>query len=245
MRCATDIRPKPPTARGSAASIGDSCILGSCHASGRRSRRVGAVRRPLSLFTAVAAASGLGILGWAEYVSWRASHRALGDGSAAEGIEAVVVLGYRDRGGRANFVNRYRVRVGLRSLSRGPRESVLVLCGGSVAGDIPEADLMARYARERGYAGRILLDPTSATTQQNIENAVALIEHAGAIKIVSNSPHAAVAREQLWSLRPDLAARLVRGADYRFGEAPLLKVASAVIAGRYHARARRDRRVAP
>ncbi|MEV4687811.1 hypothetical protein [Microbacterium sp. LWH3-1.2] len=69
---------------------------------------------------------------------------------------------------------------------------------------------------------------------------IALIEHAGAIKIVSNSPHAAVAREHLWRLRPDLAARLVRGTDYRFGEAPLLKVASAVIAGRYQARARRD-----
>lgn len=192
------------------------------------------------MLTAVAAGIGLGVLGWAEYVSWRASYRALGTGTTAEGVEAVVVLGYRDRGRRANFVNRFRVRSGLRSLSPDPRESVLVLCGGSVGGDIPEAELMARYARERGYAGRILLDATSGTTQQNIENAIALIEHAGAIKIVSNSPHAAVAREHLWHLRPDLAARLVRGTDYRFGEAPLLKVASAVIAARYQARARRD-----
>ena len=172
-------------------------------------------------------------------MSWRASYRALGDGAVQGGAEAVVVLGYRNRGRRANFVNRYRVRVGLRSLSPDTRESVLVLCGGSVGGDIPEAELMARYAREsRGYAGSILLDTTSTTTQQNIEKAIPLIEDAGAIKIVSHSPHAAVGREYLRTLRPDLAARLTRGADYRFGEAPLLKVAAALIAGRYHARQR-------
>ena len=197
------------------------------------------MRRLVPAFTLAATAAGLSVLAWAEYVNRRASYRALGDSAAPEGIEAVVVLGYRDRGPKANFVNRYRVRVGLRSRSPRARDSVLVLCGGSVGGDIPEAELMARYAREsRGYTGRILLDTTSTTTQQNIENAIALIEDADAIKVVSNPPHAAVGREHLWSLRPDLAARLARGADYRFGEAPLLKVAAAVIAGRYHARRR-------
>ncbi|MGU3646866.1 YdcF family protein [Microbacterium sp. C23T] len=200
------------------------------------------MRRLIPLLAVAATAAGLSLLAWAEYVNWRASHRALGVSAAADGIEAVVILGYRDRGPKANFVNRYRVRVGLRSQSPRARESVLVLCGGSVGGDIPEAELMARYARSRGYAGRILLDSTSTTTQENIENAIALVEDADAIKVVSNSPHAAVGREHLRSLRPDLADRLARGADYRFGEAPLLKVAAAVIAGRYHARRRAEPR---
>ena len=201
------------------------------------------MRRLIPPLAVAATAAGLGVLAWAEYVNWRASHRALGVSAGEDGIEAVVVLGYRDRGPTANFVNRYRVRVGLRSQSPRARESVLVLCGGSVGGDIPEAELMARYAREsRGYAGRILLDSTSTTTQENIENAIALVEDADAIKVVSNSPHAAVGREYLRSLRPDLADRLARGADYRYGEAPLLKVAAAVIAGRYHARRRAETR---
>lgn len=200
------------------------------------------MRRLILPLAVAATAAGLSLLAWAEYVNWRASHRALGVSVAADGIEAVVVLGYRDRGPKANFVNRYRVRVGLRSQSPRARESVLVLCGGSVGGDIPEADLMARYARSRGYAGRILLDSTSTTTQENIENAIALVEDADAIKVVSNSPHAAVGRAYLRNLRPDLADRLARGADYRFGEAPLLKVAAAVIAGRYHARRRAEPR---
>ncbi|MDR7185555.1 hypothetical protein J2X85_002589 [Microbacterium trichothecenolyticum] len=200
------------------------------------------MRRLIPPLAVAATAAGLSLLAWAEYVNWRASHRALGVSAGTDGIEAVVVLGYRDRGPKANFVNRYRVRVGLRSQSSRAREGVLVLCGGSVGGDIPEAELMARYARRRGYTGRMLLDSTSTTTQENIENAIALVEDADAIKVVSNSPHAAVGRQYLRSLRPDLADRLARGADYRFGEAPLLKVAAAVIAGRYHARRRAEPR---
>jgi hypothetical protein len=190
---------------------------------------------------------GVWLFAWAEYVGWRASHRLLGDDTAAHdddaydtagsGTEAVVVLGYRNRGRRANFVNRYRVRVGLRSLRLDSGRSVLVLCGGTVGGDVPEAELMARYARERrGYTGAIRLDTLSTTTQENIQHAIPLISDAATIKIVSNSPHAEVGRGYLWELRPDLATRLVRGEDYRFGEAPLLKIAAAFIAARHRTR---------
>ena len=234
--------------------------------------------------------------------------------------KAVVVLGFANRGARANFVNRYRVRAGLRSLEaagrqraklrslesdglrgigfqRGsatrcesavPRRSVrqssgaalvsgsgrafadasvsgfghtstvsstahssavsgiasasalsgiayasaaadvLVLCGGAVSGPVPEADVMENYARARGYAGPIRLDRESRSTLQNIENAIPLIEGADSIAIVSNSVHALKGRILLRELRPDLADRLVRGADYRFGEQILVKPIAAV-----------------
>lgn len=221
--------------------------------------------------------------------------------------KAVVVLGFANRGARANFVNRYRVRAGLRSLGsegrRGAklrslksdglraaasrrasavrREStirqspgdvsvsesraafadasvarivrasavsgiaplsavsciahasaaaeVLVLCGGAVSGPVPEAEVMESYARARGYEGPIRLDRESRSTLQNIENAIPLIEDAASVAIVSNSVHALKGRILLRHLRPDLADRLVRGADYRFGEQILVKPIAAVV----------------
>ena len=147
-----------------------------------------------------------------------------------------MVLGYRNRADRANYVNRYRVRAGLRSFHADAGERVLVLCGGGVAGVVPEADLMAIYARRRGFTGTIRLDTGSATTWENIQNAIPFIEGVESIKIVSNSLHAEKGRAYLWKLRPDLAARLRRGADYRFGEIALLKPVAAVIGLRELAR---------
>ena len=230
--------------------------------------------------------------------------------------KAVVVLGFANRGARANFVNRYRVRAGLRSLgSEGRRGAklrslksdglraaasrrasavrrewpvrqspgdasvsesraafadasvarivrasavsgiaplsavsgiaplsavsciahasaaaeVLVLCGGAVSGPVPEAEVMESYARARGYEGPIRLDRESRSTLQNIENAIPLIEDAASVAIVSNSVHALKGRILLRGLRPDLADRLVRGADYRFGEQILVKPIAAVV----------------
>ena len=126
-------------------------------------------------------------------------------------------------------MNRYRVRAGLRSVDRGVTETLLVMCGGPVGGPVPEAELMARYARQRGYAGPIRLDPKSATTWENIQNAIPLVEAMDSIMIVSNSMHAEKGRAYLQTLRPDLAARLRRAKDYRFGEIALLKPVAAVI----------------
>lgn len=227
--------------------------------------------------------------------------------------KAVVVLGFANRGARANFVNRYRVRAGLRSLrTRGRRGSklrplesdglraaasrrastvrrespirqssgdvsisesravfadaslarivrpsavsdiarasaaaeVLVLCGGAVSGPVPEAEAMENYARARGYTGPIRLDRESRSTLQNIENAIPLIEDAASVAIVSNSVHALKGRILLRELRPDLADRLVRGADYRFGEQILVKPIAAV-AGLADLRALRRRMPKP
>ena len=83
--------------------------------------------------------------------------------------------------------------------------------------------------RSLGYAGSSQLDRTSMSTWENIHNAIPLIETADRIKIVSNSLHAEKGRAYLWRLRPDLAERLVRGADYRIGEMFFLKPAAALI----------------
>lgn len=176
---------------------------------------------------------------WAEYVGWRSSRQMLGpaqwepppgkaDAASGNPTEAVVVLGFGNRGERANFVNRYRVRAGIRSVDR-DAESVVIMCGGTVEGDIPEAVIMERFAREElEYTGRIVLEPDSRSTWENIQNAIPLIEHADRIKVVSNSPHAEVAREYLWQQRRDLAERLVRADEHRFGEMVPMKIAAAL-----------------
>lgn len=170
----------------------------------------------------------LGLLGWGEVEHWRASRRGLGSVAAEWGAsEAVVVLGYRNRGKRINPVNRWRVRAGLRSLA-GDR-ACLVLSGGAVGGGRPEAELMADYARESRYRGPLRTETESRSTWQNVVNVIPLIEDADRIKIVSHSLHAEKARAYLRRQRPDLAARLVRGRDYRFGEWLLVKPALAVL----------------
>ncbi|WP_200862860.1 YdcF family protein [Amycolatopsis orientalis] len=181
------------------------------------------LRRFLLLFVA--------LFGWAEWEHWRSSRRGLGGRPGTSGTgEAVVVLGYRNRGSRANFVNRWRVRAAVRSQAPGP--SRLVLCGGAVGGSETEAALMARYARERGYRGPLALETESRSTWENVLRAVPLIEDADRIKIVSNSLHAEKARHYLRRHRPDLAERLVPAKDYRFGELLAVKPLMAVLGKR-------------
>jgi uncharacterized SAM-binding protein YcdF (DUF218 family) len=172
-----------------------------------------------------AGALALTVLGWGEWEHWRGSKRALGTAAApAGGAEAVVVLGYRNRGERANVVNRWRVRAGLRSVESDSPDARLVFCGGPTASRRPEAEMMAAYARDScHHRGVVLTETASQTTWQNITNVIPLIEDADRIKIVSHSLHAEKARTYLWQQRPDLAARLAHGEDYRFGEWILIK----------------------
>jgi uncharacterized SAM-binding protein YcdF (DUF218 family) len=174
---------------------------------------------------------GVVLLG-SEYAHWRASWRALGTRVSGPGDEVVLVLGAKNRGDRANYLNRYRVRAALRSQTHRDR-SVLVFCGGAVKGTATEAAMMHRYARdELGHPGPTHLEPTSSTTWENVMNAIPFLEQADSIKIVSNSLHAERARHYLWRARPDLATRLTRGADYRFGEILLLKPVLTVLSYR-------------
>ncbi|WP_431938256.1 YdcF family protein [Nocardia grenadensis] len=171
-------------------------------------------------------AAGVAVLAWGEWVNWRSSRRLVGSATGAS--EAVVVLGFRNAAPTVNALNRWRVRAGLRSCDT-RLDTWMVFCGGAVVGTRPEAELMAAYARERGWSGPVALDTASRSTRENIENAIALIEAADRIKIVSNPMHAEQARRHLAVLRPDLADRLVRGAEYRFGEWTLLKPLFAIV----------------
>jgi hypothetical protein len=154
---------------------------------------------------------------WGELANWRASHRGLG--SAAGASEVIVVLGYRNSGARANALNRWRVRAGLRSQNPLATTTKVVLCGGSVKGTATEAELMAQYARNScGYRGELILEDRSHSTWENIRNSIPFMEPADCVKIVSNPLHAEKGRMYLARQRPDLAVRLSRGADYRFGE---------------------------
>lgn len=183
----------------------------------------------MRILAVVPAAAIAGILAWAEWMHWGASTRRLGNPPSGPGRQAIVVLGCRNRGSRANYLNRYRVRVALRSVDPRSTETVLVFCGGGVASDVPEAELMLDYARAgRGYDGAYLLDRHSRTTWENIANVVDLVAEFDTVKIASNSMHAEKARAYLWKQRPDVAERLVAARDYRFGEITLVKPIAAV-----------------
>ncbi|RJF44788.1 YdcF family protein [Actinomyces sp. 2119] len=165
----------------------------------------------------------------AELVHLSASRWYLGQDPAGEkdAREVVVVLGHADAGVTAGHVNRRRAVYALRS--RTGAHSLLVASGGSVAGPVAEAELLAGYARALGYTGGLLTETRSRSTWENIRNVIPVLESAQRIVIVSDAVHAAKARRLLHMQRPDLAARLARAEDYRPGEDLLLKVPSAVL----------------
>lgn len=185
--------------------------------------RVGLVCRLVKMIVTSICSLILALLVWGEVEHWRASKRRLGLAASGRGMsEAVVVLGYRNRGNRINAVNRWRVRSGLRSLDSA--QARLVVSGGPAGGGRSEAELMADYAREIcGYRGQLCVEAESRSTWENVSNVIPLIEDVDHIKFVSHSLHAEKARAYLWRQRPDLAARLVRAQDYRFGEWLMVK----------------------
>ena len=196
------------------------------------------MRKSVLLVPAAAGAfATLAFLLWGEVVSERANRRGLEAGRAGA-RRTVLVLGFGNRGPRANAVNRYRVRAGLRTVRSA--DDLLIFSGGAVRGPEPEARILARYAVDKGYPGRILLETESRSTEENIRNTIPMLEDAEEIAIVSNALHAERARGLLRTRRPDLARRLIRADDYRFGEIPVIKAVSAALALLERNRSRAD-----
>ncbi len=141
-------------------------------------------------------------------------------GNSGGDSEAVVVLGYQNPQATANFINRWRVRAGIRSIAAdGVRGSRVIFSGGTTSGGAAEAELMADYAKTvLAFDGTVLLEDESTTTWENITNVIPLLEDVDRIKIASQPAHALKARAYLRRQRPDLAKRLVRADDYRPGE---------------------------
>ncbi|MCK1796666.1 YdcF family protein [Streptomyces sp. XM4193] len=164
-------------------------------------------------------ATGIAVLAVSEWLNRRWSRMLVGNSRGAS--TAVVVCGYRNPRTRANLINRWRVRAGIRSLEADQAEDArLIFSGGATSGSAAtEAQLMAEYARsELGFNGTVLLEDRSTTTWENITNVIPLLEEADRIKIVSQPAHALKARAYLLRQRPDLAEKLVRAEDYRPGE---------------------------
>jgi uncharacterized SAM-binding protein YcdF (DUF218 family) len=182
---------------------------------------------------------GVVLAAWGEWANWRASRSELGS-DANPGPEAVVVLGFRNRHpNRINALNRWRVRAALRSIDGS--DATLVFCGGeNPRGGAPEGPLMARYAENRGHSANVIVEDRSRTTWENIENAIPLIKDASRIKVVSNPLHAQKGRMYMRHQCPEVASRLVRGADYRFGEWIIFKPAFAIHGLRDLSRSRRN-----
>ncbi|MHC5260399.1 YdcF family protein [Streptomyces sp. UC4497] len=167
------------------------------------------------------AAAGAGVLLWGEWLNRRWSRTLVGSAVGGTGSEAVIVLGFRNPRPTANFINRWRVRAGLRSVSaENARDTSVIFSGGAAAGSrATEARLMADYAKSvLAFDGTVLLEERSTTTWENITNVIPMLEDADRIKIASQPAHALKARAYLRRQRPDLAERLVRADDCRSGE---------------------------
>jgi uncharacterized SAM-binding protein YcdF (DUF218 family) len=177
--------------------------------------------------TITAAASASAVVVWSEWVAWRASLDALppaGLDPRPRPGDVVLVLGFRSSAhGRVNLIQRWRVRIAARSAD--PATATFVFSGGATVGTTSEAALMARYAvATAGIPPRnVSLEEESRTTWENVAFGLPFLRDAESIVVASNTFHARRARRYIAAQAPDLAPRLRRGGDHRFGELPLVK----------------------
>ncbi|CAL9357469.1 hypothetical protein SUDANB37_00617 [Streptomyces sp. enrichment culture] len=76
--------------------------------------------------------AGVALLVWGEWLNWRWSRALVTSEGNGGGSEAVVVLGYRNPQPSVNFVNRWRVRAGIRSVRADRAQDTLVIFSGGV-----------------------------------------------------------------------------------------------------------------
>ena len=107
------------------------------------------------------------------------------------GLDYLVVLGAQIKQDGPSVVLRYRLDAAYDYLVENP-DTVCVVSGGQGPNEpFPEADGMARYLVERGIdEGRIIREPSSTTTVENIANSRVLIGDPDAsVGIVTNDFH--------------------------------------------------------
>lgn len=167
-------------------------------------------------------------LTWGEYIHAQAARRSARLSTPAPGSSGVVVvLGFGNRGTRANQVNRWRARIAVRTARRAEQAgaiATIVCCGGAVRGHVPEALLLRRHVVETlGWRGSVVVEPESSSTWENVRNVLPLITEAEWIALASNGLHAEKARVYLGRQGPDLVDRIVAADDYRAAEQIWLK----------------------
>lgn len=140
--------------------------------------------------------------------------------TSGDGPVTVVVLGFRNEDPtRPNWINRWRVRMALRTAERYGSDTRLLVCGGDPAGvGVPEADILARHARELGFVGPIDAERESRTTWENAVALAGLLTDAPRVALATNPLHGLKARIYLASIDPSLRGRFVRSDDTRPGE---------------------------
>lgn len=182
------------------------------------------------------AAAGL-VLAWGEWESWRASRQYLpgATATAREDAEAILVLGYpNSRTDRISPVQRYRIRIAVRSRNPAAYRSVLVFTGRSPHRGRharSEAAVMAEHAIHHWGVdpSDVVLEERAESTWENIRNTIPMITDFPVVKIASNTFHARKARRYLRKQAPHRAACLRAAADHRFGELTLAKPLLAVL----------------
>ncbi|WP_432511262.1 YdcF family protein [Kineococcus sp. SYSU DK001] len=148
-----------------------------------------------------------------------AARRGLPAGARRAGHDpdVVVVLGCPPRpDGSAGAMQRWRTLIAVRTSGR----ALLVFSGFAREGLPSEAAVMAAHAVDVLGCDprRVRCEESARSTWQNVEFTVGQVAPGQRLAIASSPVHAWRARRYLARQRPDLAARLVPAADYRFGE---------------------------
>lgn len=115
-------------------------------------------------------------------------------GDTMENADYILIAGAQVRGTEPSTQLKERLEKALEAAKANPK-AILIPCGGQGPGeDITEAQAMTTYLLAHGIAPeRIILEPDSTSTRENLQNAFAIIEKEGkpnpAILVISSEYH--------------------------------------------------------
>ncbi|MCR5677703.1 MAG: YdcF family protein [Agathobacter sp.] len=107
-----------------------------------------------------------------------------------EGLDYIIVLGAQVSDNGPSPILRYRLDAAIKYLEDNP-DTVCIVSGGQGKNEpMPEAYVMGDYLRERGITdARILEEPDSKTTEQNVTNSMRMIRPNSSVGLVTNDFH--------------------------------------------------------